>query len=201
MIKMSEVGGLYQSVPANLKDSRTKAFMRACDIQIKKLLERAEKVKVWCAVESVDEKYLDYMAADCRALFYSSGLPSEVKRQLIKNSQYWYMKLGTSSAMEEMINIVFQNNDTTIEEWTSYAGEKFHFRIATSSAVTTVEISEFLKYINEVKNARSIFDYLTLQNNNTLNFENGSDIFPLYYEPCGDDIKCGTMPSYGNVPN
>lgn len=201
MINVSEVGGLYQSVPANIKDSRTKAFMYACDQQIKKLLERAEKIKVWCAVESVDEKYLDHMAADCRALFYNSGLPSEVKRQLIENSQYWYMKLGTSAAMEEMINIVFRNNDTSIEEWTTYAGEKFHFRIATSSAVTTVEISEFLKYINEVKNARSIFDNLTLQSNTDLSLEGGSDIFPLYYEPCGDDIKCGTMPDYCGSTN
>ncbi|MCM1307588.1 MAG: phage tail protein [Butyrivibrio sp.] len=201
MINMSEVGGLYQSVPVNLKDSRTKAFMYACDMQIKKLLERAEKVKVWCAVESVDERYLDYMAADCRALFYNSGLPPEVKRHLIRNSQYWYMKLGTSAAMEEMINIVFQNSDTSIEEWTSYAGEEFHFRIVTSSAVTTVEITEFLKYINEVKNARSVFDYLTLQSSNNLILEWDSDIFPLYYEPCGDDVKCGTMPDYGGVPS
>lgn len=196
MINMSEVGGLYQSVPANLKDSRTKAFMYACDIQIRQLLERAKKVKVWCAVESVDEKYLDYMAADCRALFYNSGLPSDVKRQLIINSQYWYMKLGTSAAMEEMINIVFRNNDTAIEEWTSYAGEKYHFRIAAASSVTTVEISEFLKYINEVKNARSIFDYLTLQSGTELKICEESDIYELSYNPCGEDVICGTMPSY-----
>ncbi|MCM1187608.1 MAG: phage tail protein [Lachnospira sp.] len=196
MISLSEVGGLYLSTPANIKDARTKAFMYACDRQIKKLLERAEKVKVWCAIESVDEKYLDYMAADCRVLFYNSSLAPEVKRKLIANSQYWYMKLGTSAAMEEMINIVFQNNDTSIEEWYSYAGEAFHFRIAVSSAVTTVEMSEFLKYVNEVKNARSILDYLVLQSRSTLVLHNDSDFSRLSFEPCSNDFFCGTAPDY-----
>lgn len=196
MISLSEVGGLYLSTPANIKDARTKAFMYACDRQIKKLLERAEKIKVWCAIESVDEKYLDYMAADCRVLFYNSSLAPDVKRKLIANSQYWYMKLGTSAAMEEMINIVFQNNDTSIEEWYSYAGEAFHFRIAVSSAVTTVEMSEFLKYVNEVKNARSILDYLVLQSRSTLILHNDSDFSRLSFEPCSDDFFCGTAPDY-----
>ena len=196
MISLSEVGGLYLSTPANIKDAQTKAFMYACDRQIKKLLERAEKIKVWCAIESVDEKYLDYMAADCRVLFYNSSLPPDVKRKLIANSQYWYMKLGTSAAMEEMINIVFQNNDTSIEEWYSYAGEAFHFRIAVSSAVTTVEMSEFLKYVNEVKNARSIIDYLVLQSRSTLVIHNDSDYSRLSFEPCSNDFYCGTAPDY-----
>ncbi len=196
MISLSEIGGLYLSTPTNLKDARTKAFMYACDKQIKKLIERAEKIKVWCAVESVDEKYLDYMAADCRTLFYNSSLAPDVKRRLILNSQYWYMKLGTSAAMEEMINIVFQNNDTSIEEWDSYAGDAFHFRIAVSSAVTTVEMSEFLKYINEVKNARSIIDYLVLQSRSTLNLHNASNFSTLSFEPCSDDFYCGTAPDY-----
>lgn len=194
MISLSEVGGLYLSTPANIKDARTKAFMYACDRQIKKLLERAEKIKVWCAIESVDEKYLDYMAADCRALFYNSSLAPDVKRKLIANSQYWYMKLGTSAAMEEMINIVFQNNDTSIEEWYSYAGEAFHFRIAVSSAVTTVEMSEFLKYVNEVKNARSIIDYLVLQSRSTLILHNDSDYRRLAFEPCSDDFFVAQTP-------
>lgn len=165
MISLSEVGGLYLSTPANIKDARTKAFMYACDRQIKKLLERAEKIKVWCAIESVDEKYLDYMAADCRALFYNSSLAPDVKRKLIANSQYWYMKLGTSAAMEEMINIVFQNSDTSVEEWFSYGGNPFHFRVAVGKTVSKESIEEFLYYLSKVKNARSIFDYLSFRKN------------------------------------
>ena len=197
MINITDVGGLYQSTPVNLRDAKTKAFMYACDRQIAKLFERSKKTMVWCAIENVDEKYLDYLAADCRALFYNSSLSADVKRKLIANSQYWYMRLGTSSAMEEMINIVFSYNDTTVEEWYTYAGNPFHFRIGTSSKVTTVELAEFLKYINEVKNARSIMDYLVLQSDDVISIENSSKLFQIAYEACGDSI-CGTYPDYVN---
>lgn len=190
MINITDVGGLYQSTPVNLRDAKTKAFMYACDRQIAKLLERSKNTMVWCAIENVDEKYLDYLAADCRALFYNSSLSADVKRKLIANSQYWYMKLGTSSAMEEMINIVFSYNDTTVEEWYSYAGKPFHFRIGASSKVTTVEIAEFLKYINEVKNARSILDYLVLQSEGVIDLKNETKMFQLTCDVCGDFL-CG----------
>ena len=39
MINITDVGGLYQSTPVNLRDAKTKAFMYACDRQIAKLLE------------------------------------------------------------------------------------------------------------------------------------------------------------------
>lgn len=198
MISLSDIGGLYQSTPVNLRDAKTKAFMYACDKQIAKLLERAKKTRVWCDIENVDEKYLDYMAADCRALFYNSALSPDIKRKLIANSQYWYMRLGTSAAMEEMINIVFSYNDTTVEEWYSYAGSPFHFRIGASSKVTTVEIAEFLKYINEVKNARSIFDYLVLQSDDVINIVNETKQFQVIYEPCSTDSFCGAIPDIGD---
>lgn len=196
MTNLSDVGGLYQSIPSNMKDARTKAFMYACDKQIKKLLDRAEKIKVWCAIDSVDDKYLDYLAADCRALFYNSLLAPDVKRKLIINSYYWYMKLGTSAAMEEMIDTIFQNNDTTVEEWYTYAGDAYHFRVATSSTVTTVAINEFLKYINEVKNARSIFDYLVLQSGSVILLENDTEVYKTDYESTSEDLHCGTNPDY-----
>lgn len=198
MTSISDVGGLYQSTPVNYRDVATKAFMYACDRQIARVIEHSKKAMVWCAISKVDEQYLDYMAADCRALFYNSALDADVKRQLIANSQYWYMRLGTSSAMEEMINIVFSHNDTVVEEWYTYAGEPYHFRIGTSSQVTTVEIAEFLKYINEVKNARSIFDYLVLQSDSTIKLAWQTKAFTAVFEPCGGDCLCGTMPGAVN---
>ena len=74
MTSISDIGGLYQSTPDNLRDAQTKAFMYTCDKQIAKLLTFAEKAKVWCAVETVDEKFLDYLAAECRALLYNSSI-------------------------------------------------------------------------------------------------------------------------------
>ncbi len=132
MISLEEIGGLYQSIPTNLKDSRTKAFAYACDRQIKRLLECAAKMKVWCDIGKVEEKYLDYLAVDSRALFYNPELAPDAKRELIINSPYWYMKLGTLNALEEIVTAVF--GEGKVEEWFQYGGEPYHFRIHVTNA-------------------------------------------------------------------
>lgn len=156
MISLSEIGGLYMSVPDNIKDAQTKAFMYACDRQIKKLLEYAEKVKVWCAIDSLDEGYLDYVAADIRPLFYESTLAPDIKRKLIANSQYWHMKLGTSAAVEEMINTVFGKGK--VQEWYQYGGQPYYFKILTDAPMNPESIKQFQEMIARVKNTRSLLD-------------------------------------------
>lgn len=150
MISLEEIGGLYQSIPANLKDPRTKSFAYACDRQIKRLLECAAKVKVWCDVGSVEEKYLDYLAADSRALFYNSELTPDAKRELIINSPYWYMKLGTLTALEEIVTAVF--GEGKVEEWFCYGGEAYHFRIhVTNADVSSSQNKMFKEMLRGVK--------------------------------------------------
>lgn len=176
MISLSEIGGLYLSTPANLKDARTKAFMYACDRQIKKLIERTEKVKVWCAVESVDEKYLDYMAADSRTLFYNSSLAPDVKRRLIANSQYWYMKLGTSAAMEEMLSVLFPDSENKVTEWYEYGSSPYRFRISTNAGIDYASIKEFEKMLAKVKNARSLLENIEFIREPQIHFPTGAGI-------------------------
>ena len=132
--------------------------MYACDKQIKKLIERTEKVKVWCALESVDDKYLDFIAEECRALLYDTTLPADVKRGLITNSQYWHMKLGTSAALEEVINCVFPNTETVVLEWFEYGGRPFYFKIRTNTDMDKESQEEFHQMITNVKNVRSCLD-------------------------------------------
>jgi P2-related tail formation protein len=159
MISLSEIGGLYQSTPANIKDSHTKAFMYACDRQIKKLLERAEKTKVWCAIESVDERFLDYMAAEIRALFYGNALSPPIKRDIVANNQYWHMKLGTADALNEIICIIFSEGGNAVEEWFEDGGAPFHFRVGLYHADSSPEsLRELERIIQRVKNTRSILD-------------------------------------------
>lgn len=104
------------------------------------------------------------------------------------------MKLGTRQAMEEMIDIVFQNDNSSVEEWYTYAGEAFHFRIAVGTNVSQTSITEFLRYLNTVKNARSRFDYLVFQNGTTLFLYPKSDYQSFFYTFCGE-MECGTYPN------
>ena len=181
------------ALPAEMRTAERKALSRAFDRQKKKFIDRIERVSIWSNIENVEEDKLDFLAVENRVLFYNSNLEPDVKRNLIKNSIYWYMKLGTRQAMEEMINIVFGNENTSIEEWYTYAGEPFHFQIAVGTTVTQISIREFLQYLNTIKNARSRFDYLVFQNGITLKFSSRSEYQKFVYTFCGES-ECGTYP-------
>ena len=192
MIKLSDYR-TETAFPAEMKTVERMALAYAYDRQKKLFLERMKRVYIWADLDNVDENKLDFLAVECRVLFYNSSLSPDVKRKLIQNSIYWYMKLGTRQAMEEMIDIVFRNENTNIEEWYTYAGEAFHFRVVVGTTVTQTSIKEFLLYLNRVKNARSRFDYLVFQNGISLTIYQRSEYEKFVYTFCGD-FECGTYP-------
>ncbi len=192
MIKISDYK-TETAFPAEMKTIERMALAYAYDRQKKLFLERMKRVYIWADLDNVDENKLDFLAVECRVLFYNSSLSPDVKRKLIQNSIYWYMKLGTRQAMEEMIDIVFGNENTNIEEWYTYAGEAFHFRVVVGTTVTQTSIKEFLLYLNQVKNARSRFDYLVFQNGISLTIYQRSEYEKFVYTFCGD-YECGTYP-------
>lgn len=165
MISISEVGGLYRSVPANIKDARTKAFADACDRQIKKLIERAEMIKVWCAIEKANEKYLDYLATDSRTLIYDSRMGADVKKDLILNSQYWNVKMGTYSVTKEILASAFPDSEIVIREWFEYGGNPFYFKVMTDADMSEENMEEFIRMISTVKNVRSRLDGIETSRN------------------------------------
>lgn len=192
MIKLAD----YQTksaLPSEMKTAERNALSYAFDQQKKKFIDRIKRVYIWADLDQVSDDKLDFLAVENRVLFYNSGLDPDVKRKLILNSIYWYMKLGTRQAMEEMVDIVFGNENTSVEEWYTYAGEAYHFRIAVGTEVTKTSISDFLRYLNKVKNARSRLDYLVFQNGITLNIQSQSEYTRFVYTFCGD-MECGTYP-------
>lgn len=182
------------ALPAEMKTAERIALSYAFDRQKKKFFDRLKRVYIWADLESVDDDKLDFLAVENRVLFYNSALAPDVKRSLIRNSIYWYMKLGTRQAMEEMIDTVFGNENTSVEEWYTYAGEPFHFRIAVGTEVTQTSIKEFLQYLNRIKNARSRFDYMVFQNGITLTLYQRSEYQRFLYTFCGE-FECGTYPN------
>ena len=182
------------ALPAEMKTPERIALSYAFDRQKKRYFDRVSRLYIWADLECVSDDKLDFLAVENRVLFYSPSLAPNVKRNLIRNSIYWYMKLGTRQAMEEMIDTVFGNENTSVEEWFSYAGEPFHFRIAVGTEVTQTSIKEFLQYLNRVKNARSRFDYLVFQNGIKLIFKQISEFQSFVYTFCGE-YECGTYPN------
>ena len=101
------------ALPAEMKTPERLASCRVFDIQKKKFMERLRRVYIWADLDKVEDDKLDFLAVESRVLFYNTSLSPEIKRSLIRNSIYWYMKLGTSQAMTEMIDTVFGDNNTS----------------------------------------------------------------------------------------
>lgn len=160
MIKLADYC-TEKAFPEKMRTPERIALAYAFDVQKKKFIERMERVYIWADMENVDDNKLDFLAVENRVLFYNTGLTPAVKRNLIRNSVYWYMKLGTRQAMEEMVNIVFKNDSLAfIEEWYLYGGDPYHFRLILDIDTFQTYVNEFLYYLYTIKNARSRFDYI-----------------------------------------
>lgn len=181
------------ALPAEMQTPERIALAYAFDKQKQKFIDRIKRVYIWADLDHVDDDKLDFLAVESRVLFYNSDLAPDIKRSLIRNSIYWYMKLGTRQVMEELVDTVFGNDNTSVEEWYTYAGEPFHFRIAVGTIVTQASIKEFLQYLNRVKNARSRLDYMVFQNGITLHIKQVSDYQDFVYTFCGE-MECGAYP-------
>ncbi len=124
--------------------------------QIKKMCVRMEKEKVYIAIENLSEDVLDLLAIEMRSQYYSDAMGMREKKEIIKNTMKWYMKAGTTSAVKEMVNVIF--GEGRVVEWFDFKeGEKIPgtFEIETEAGLTTEIMAEVSEKIKNVKNTRS----------------------------------------------
>ena len=152
MIKLSD----YQtknSLPAEMKTASWISCSYAFDRQKKKYTDWIKQVHIWADLERVDNSKLDFLAVENRVLFYNAEFLPEIKRDMIRNSVYWYMKLGTRQAMEEILSSIF--GEGKVQEWFEYGDDPFYFKISTN-AILSPEMNEFfLTMLQRIKNTRS----------------------------------------------
>lgn len=159
MIKLADYR-TENALPSEMKTPERIALSYAFDMQKKKYFDRVRRVYIWVALESVSDDKLDFLAVENRVLFYNPSLAPSVKRNMIRNSVYWYMKLGTKHAMEEMIATYYPDSGTEMEEWFEYDGKPYHFRIKTTLPLDEKCYAELKELIKNVKNARSRLDQI-----------------------------------------
>lgn len=159
MIKLSDYC-TEKAFPTEMRTAERIALAYAYDNQKKKILEHIKKVYIWADLENVDDDKLDFLAVENRVLFYDTRLAPDVKRNLIRNYLYWYIKLGTRQAMDEMASILYPAEENKIEEWHEYAGEPYHFRVYTTLPIMEDCYADFRLFIQKVKNARSRLDQI-----------------------------------------
>ena len=154
---------LTDCLPENLRNHQEiQALAYAIGNQVIKLVQMADGVGVFCALDHMDHQALDYLAVEFRIVTYEQSYPIETKRALIRNAMGVSAHLGTAAAVQQVATTIF--GESRVEEWFDYGGEPYHFRVITSNVDANQNQAEALrKTIDATKNLRSILEDVLIE--------------------------------------
>lgn len=156
MIKLND-GELLDILPAQLKyDTDMICLSYALKMAIRSLLAYERQTMTQNFVDLLPDHILDVLAVELRSPYYRQDMEIETKRKIIKSTLVWHTKAGTTSAVSEMINVLF--GDGEVIEWYDFdEGEKTPgmFDIVTGARMTEGIVEFFMQVIERVKNERS----------------------------------------------
>lgn len=144
-------------------DEAVRGLAAGIDSIVPQLAAEIEKLSTWDHINELSEAELDELAWELNILWYDTSASIEVKRNIVRDSDQVYKKLGTPWAVERVINTYF--GEGYIEEWFQYGGTPGTFRVySTNPSITESKLQEFLHILGKVKRASAQLDgvFITL---------------------------------------
>ncbi len=138
------------------KSPEVQSISYALRQQIRKLYLYMGRVQVYTAIDDLEDEMLDLLALELGSQYYSEDMDSDAKKGVIRNTLLWYMKAGTVTAVQELIDTVF-GSGKVIENYTIKGGEAGTFLITITGDATEEAMEEARTRIRNVKNVRSHF--------------------------------------------
>ena len=162
-------------------DGAVRGLAAGLDRLIPKLAAGVEKLSTWDHIDSLSENELDALAWELNILWYDQGATLAVKRELAKNSDAVYKKLGTKWAVENVVETYF--GDGRVEEWWQYGGEPGHFRVISSNPSLSAEkFVEFAALVSNVKRASAKLDMVYIELSGELVMSAGAALHDVIHE-------------------
>ncbi len=139
------------------QDGAVQGLGKGTDDVVKAIHARIQLLSRWNKIDELTDAELDELAYELNILWYDSTAPIETKRDLIRNSDIVYSKLGTKYAVEQIINAYFGNG--RVREWFEYGGEPFHFKVLSDNpALVNENYDKFLKLLSVSKRRSTWLD-------------------------------------------
>lgn len=156
-------------------DCSVRGLAAGIDSIIPQIAAELQKLSTWDSIDKLSEAELDELAWELNIQWYDKGATIDVKRNLVKESDKVYKKLGTKWAVENVIQTYF--GEGYIEEWFEYGGEPGHFRVNSSNpTLTESKFSEFLTLLNKVKRASAKLDGVYISSLGQMNMYAGTAV-------------------------
>lgn len=151
-----------QLLPAFMQeDSANKGLAKAVDKITAELAQKSITGSTWDKLDMLSAQELDMLADELNITWYDKGAATDVKRQIIKDSDIVHSRLGTNWAALRVIETYF--GEGAIIDWFDYGGEPFHFKIQTiNQSIMNEKATEFLRILNSVKRETAILDSIEL---------------------------------------
>lgn len=157
------------------EDPAVRGLAAGIDSIVPALAERLETLSTWDCLDKLPEAELDELAWELNIPWYNYGASVDIKRNVIRDSDQVYQRLGTKWAVEKVINTYF--GDGYIEEWFQYDGEPGHFRVfSTNPSLAEGKFDEFLNILNKVKRASAKLDGVFITLTGQMNLSTGAAI-------------------------
>lgn len=143
------------------EDSAVQGLSAALDDIVPDLAAEIGKLTTWDRIDDLSEADLDALAWELNIPWYDAAATIEIKREVVKNSDLVYKKIGTKWAVENIIKTYF--GDGYILEWFEYGGEPGHFEVYSSNpSVNNERLTEFLDLLNKTKRASAKLDGIVI---------------------------------------
>lgn len=117
-------------------------------------------VKLITDVSTMPEWRLDELAWEYNIL-YDYNADIEAKRDWIANAIASYSIYGTPNIIKSYLEATFGEGTVTVEEWQSYSGDPYHFRVIIDAEETEENMAWAQKAVEKTMNVRSVLDEIT----------------------------------------
>lgn len=143
-------------------DDKMLASAKALDVQITKFHQAIREVLHLPRLDELSGTILDLLAEQFHVDYYDAiNFSDEEKRNLIRQSIAWHRLKGTPAAVEMVLQDAFK--DLRIDEWFTYGGEPYFFRLWTKGYISTPErFKSFWLMFMDAKNVRSHLEMVTI---------------------------------------
>lgn len=153
---------ILRLLPAWMReDPATQGLAAGTDKLTRSIYAKIKLLSRWDQIDSLSDAELDEMAWELNILWYESTAPIETKRNIIRNSDIVYAKLGTSYAVEQIVTDYFGSGQ--VREWFEYGGEPHHFKVMSANPeLVNNNLELFLKLLSIVKRRSSLLDAILI---------------------------------------
>ena len=140
-------------------DETVQAAARSIDDELMQIKRAIDGLYIYSRWDELEEPLLTHLAWQFKVDFWDDSLSLEKKRLLVRNSVARHRQKGTPSAIEDAIADALGGG--IVEEWWTYGGEPYHFRVrveVTDQGVTDQAYAWADQLIEAYKNVRSKLD-------------------------------------------